>query len=45
MHASVSLGAALDYAKRGDDQFRFAHYQAAIDDYTQAIKIEPSAPR
>jgi lipoprotein NlpI len=44
-HADVGLGAARDYARRGDDQFRFGHYQAAIENYTQAIKIEPNAPR
>ena len=45
VHAGAGLGEALDYAKRGDDQFRFGRYQAAIDDYTQAIKIEPNDAR
>ena len=44
-YAGVTLGAALDYARRGDDQFRFAHYELAIENYSQAIKIEPNAPR
>lgn len=43
-YAGVTWGAARDYARRGDDQFRFAHYDLAIANYSQAIKIEPDAP-
>jgi lipoprotein NlpI len=37
--------AAREYARRGDDQFRFAHYDLAIADYSQAIKMESKVPR
>lgn len=44
-YAGANLGAARDYARQGDDQYRFAHYEMAIADYSQAIKIEPNTPR
>jgi lipoprotein NlpI len=40
--AGISEGAALNYLHQGRDQYRLGNIEAAIADYTEAIKIEPN---